>query len=625
MISPEQPGATRNRLLLLWLPTPFICIVIYWYGLRAGSQMDDFAWLGLHQLVHDFRTFLEAVFAPKAQGTIRPWSERLLFLGAWHFFGANAAPVRVIAFLTTFVSLALTAAIGHRLTGRGAVVLVAPVLWLANPNLYVPMAWSAAYNQILCSAFLLGAFFLWIRFCDTGRRRLYASQLAVFVLGLGALEINVVYPALAAVWAFCRDRRYLIFTLPLFAISAVYTLLHRAMAPPQRNEIYRMFFDLRLFHTLGTYLWWTVSSDRIAHGRRVLEWPFVVAGVVSAAAVIAALVWAVRRKPHVAIVAVGWFCITLAPVLPLRNHISDYYLTIPLIGLALLGSWAFVNAWESGRVVLRVAAVFALLCYALPGAWTGYVMSRDYYLISNRVRTFLGSVASAHRLFPDKGHVIRNMDSDLFWACWWDNPFRLFGLTRIWVDAGSEPGIAPFHEEGSLSRFFLPKRLALEGLRREDLVAWELLPDGRLRNVSTAYALTLQLQRLPLSGYLDLRTAASAAQLGDGWYEREPTHRWMSGRAVVHLRGPVSAPGELVLRGRAPQALTLAVEIAGRAFPPSRISTDNLSFELRYPVPAELTGQFSMPVTLSVDRTVRPHGSEQRDLGLAFGTVEVRP
>ena len=620
----EQPATPRFRLLLWFLPAPLLCTLIYWFGLRAGYQMDDFAWLGLHQLVNDVPGLLDAVFAPKAQGTIRPWSERVLFLAAWHFFGTWALPIRAFVFLTMFVSLALLGALARKLTNRDEAILIAPVIWLANPNLYIPLAWTAAYNQVLCSAFLLAATWLWIRYTETAQTRYYAWTFVVFALGMGALEINVVFPAIAALWAWCCARRYLWRTLPMFVFSAAYTLFHRLIAPRQRNEIYAMVFDANIFHTIGTYLWWTVSADRIAHYRGMIEWSFLIAGVIAAASAILALVYGFRRRRTVATFAAGWFAITIAPVIPLRNHISDYYLFLPSIGLALLGTWALleVRPW-------RVLALAAAGCYLLPGAWSGFTMSKDYFRVSQRVQTFVGSAASAYALHPDKGHIVRNVDDELFWACWWDNPFRLWGMRRLWADADSEARISPFHQEGSLAKFFLPKRLALEGLRRNDLVAWELLPNGRLRNITDAYARRLQLERLPLSPALDLRTAAAAAQLGDGWYDREPTHRWMTRRATLRLRGPLATPGELILRGYAaaeqiPVRLTVLAD--GQPVGSRSLSdAQQLTFEYRFALPPNVAGKSSVEVTLEVDRTLRPPGGDVRDLGLALAAAEIRP
>ena len=37
-----------------------------------------------------------------AQGTVRPLSERLFFLGFWHLFGMEALPYRIFVFATQF-------------------------------------------------------------------------------------------------------------------------------------------------------------------------------------------------------------------------------------------------------------------------------------------------------------------------------------------------------------------------------------------------------------------------------------------------------------------------------------------------------------------------------------------
>jgi len=60
------------------------------------------------------------------------------------------------------------------------------------------MTWSAVYNQVLCGLFLLLAFYFLLRYIETDRALFNLAQWIVFLLGFGALEINVMYPALAA-------------------------------------------------------------------------------------------------------------------------------------------------------------------------------------------------------------------------------------------------------------------------------------------------------------------------------------------------------------------------------------------------------------------------------------------
>ena len=86
--------------------------------------MDDFAWLSLHLEVVDFKSFLSALFRPLAQGTIRPWSERLFFFAGWRLFGMEAAPYRAIAFATMFLNLALLAGVARCYERAGDVALL---------------------------------------------------------------------------------------------------------------------------------------------------------------------------------------------------------------------------------------------------------------------------------------------------------------------------------------------------------------------------------------------------------------------------------------------------------------------------------------------------------------------
>ena len=50
---------------------PLLCFVIYKRGLTAWFQADDFAWLKFALGIYDWRSFLDAFFAPRAQGTMR--------------------------------------------------------------------------------------------------------------------------------------------------------------------------------------------------------------------------------------------------------------------------------------------------------------------------------------------------------------------------------------------------------------------------------------------------------------------------------------------------------------------------------------------------------------------------
>src|SRR5712691_7589040 len=65
----------RARAAAFWAVPPLLALALYWPGLTAWFQKDDFVWLGLRDMVVSWRSFWWALFAPLAQGTIRTLSE----------------------------------------------------------------------------------------------------------------------------------------------------------------------------------------------------------------------------------------------------------------------------------------------------------------------------------------------------------------------------------------------------------------------------------------------------------------------------------------------------------------------------------------------------------------------
>src|SRR5260370_2419005 len=112
---------TRFRAVLQssawWLAPSLLCLLLYWRGFTAWFRADDFAWLGVGLYIQNFHDFLSAMFSAQAQGTIRPWSERALFMAGFGIFGLDALPFRIVIFATQFANLALVASIGARLSG----------------------------------------------------------------------------------------------------------------------------------------------------------------------------------------------------------------------------------------------------------------------------------------------------------------------------------------------------------------------------------------------------------------------------------------------------------------------------------------------------------------------------
>ena len=192
-----------------------------------------------------------------AQGTIRPWSERGLFMGLESLFGLNQLPFRVVAFSTAIADLLLIAWITRRIVSQTSsqtneprlAGLIAGILWTANTALVRPMTWSSAYDKLMCPLFLLAALALFIRYTGTGQRKFWWWRLDVFSLGFSALEIDIVYPGdcrcVDSVWAHPSGPRPLT-SKPGPAGRHIGCLLHRApvAAPLPATGYYALHLDL---------------------------------------------------------------------------------------------------------------------------------------------------------------------------------------------------------------------------------------------------------------------------------------------------------------------------------------------------------------------------------------------
>jgi hypothetical protein len=545
-MSPAQDGApapSRAANAAWWLAPSLLCLALYWRGFTAWFRGDDLAWLGTGLYIQNFRDFLVALFGPQAQGTIRPLSERAFFMAGFELFGLDALPFKIVVFATQFANLALVASIGARLTGRKAAGFCAAILWVMHGSSVLPLGWTCVYNQVLCGFFLLLALHFLLRYTETGERRYFVFQWMAFVAGFGALELNVVYPAIAAAYTLLCARRYFRSTLPMFAVSIGYAATHAAIAPVQKAGDYAMHFTGAMLGTLGTYWTWSVGPPFLYTPFDLPKWLLPVGAAVISLALLGFLAAKVREGARAALFCVVWYLALLAPVLPLRDHQMEYYVFLPVIGLCWLGGWALV---ESRRAVGAALAVI----YVLMMAPDILATSKWNYAITMRVRTLIEGVAGVHERQPAKSILLDGVDSELFYNAILDRPFRLFGVDNVYLAPGSERRITAQPDLGDVREFILPGDVVEQGLKRQELVVYDVR-GPRLRNVTEMYAaMPREQQTLPLR--LDAASPLTSYLLGPEWYAPDGDHRWMPRRASVRMGAPRTVGQRLYLRGNCP-------------------------------------------------------------------------
>jgi hypothetical protein len=608
-----------------WGLPAVVCLAVYWYGLRSWFLGDDFVWLGIQDRIQAGSSFWYEIFHPAQHGTFRPLSERLFFLVFHWAFGLHALPYRVCVFLTFFADLALLAWVLKRITGSWAVGFWAALLWVVNPAMATEMTWTSGYMQILCGFFLLLAFHFLLRHIETGRWRYYAAQAAVFVAGFLVMETNAVYPLLALGYTFFFARKYVLRTLPLLAVSLVYVALHMALVPKQESGYYAMHIGWRLPSVFWVY-WRDAVSPPQAAVVLGLWWRIVPLGVrVMTLALGAFLVWETVRKRFLAAVLFSWFVLLLGPVLPLGGHLQYYYLTLPLMGLAAFGAYALWRGWSRGGLFRLAATALAaeFILISVPLAWQ---LTRERWQWTQAALEVVSRVAAVHRSQPGKVILLAGVDDGMFQRVIGNNPFPLVGAGRVYLVPEARERIKPVPGM-SLDDFTLPAAPAPEEFAQGRFVV--LAVDRHMEDITASYARSAPTRPAPLPRKVDLASDLTGPLLGEGWYGSEQTHRWMGKRATLRLGAPAREGARLMLSGGcAPEQvrdgpLRIAVSVDGVALPAASVaSCGGKNFELAFDLPPGAARKSRLEIVVEVDRTYRAPG-DQRDLGLAFGTIEV--
>ncbi len=438
-LAPRRWSAIAGLLVLL---------AFGWRGLGSFFWQDDFFWLGLDPGT-GWRGFLELAFAPKANGNLRPWSENLFFYGMQSLFGLDPLPFRIVVLVALGCTLWLLDGLVRRLTGSAVASILTQLCWLANPCMAVVLTWTSSFCQVLYLFFVVAALRLFI----AGRPR---AQLVMFVAGLGALEHVMVYPAIALLYAWLWDRSKLRHTWPLFAIAAAYLALHVAIAPPPASGPHAPEFDARIANTLWSYTELALGPQQLMHF--AWNWPrwLVPAGSVVMLGLLLACAFAARRT---GVFGVGLFVLLLLPVLPLPNHVEQYLLTGPVLGIALILGTAAVK----GRRRTAAAAITVYLACCVPSAWQSMTWHLQRSWMARDLVTGVVAYARAH---PQQTLLLTGMNTDQFLVGYADRPFAPFAVRDVYLAPGAERAIAdPW---GAAPAFVLPPA-----------TAWQLLDAGR--------------------------------------------------------------------------------------------------------------------------------------------------
>jgi hypothetical protein len=612
----------RERLLRagFWTVPPLAAVWFHWLALKTWFLGDDFAWLIHSTEFYNFHEFLVAVFKPMAQGTIRPWSDRIFFIVFYRIFGLDPLPFHIWAMLTQCANILLLLAIVRRLTGSRLAAWMAALIWTVNTSQPIALAWTSAYNEPLCALFILGAFHFLLRYLETGQRRYWIWQWVIYLLGFGALELNVIYPALASAYTLLCARKYFVRTLPLFAPAVLYTIVHSVVAPTTGGA-YVMHFGAPMLKTFYAYWSRTLAAGFLASMIRLPGWQVTGAIALMTLGLMGGVLCRAWKGDRLPLFGLLWFLFLIAPVLPLTGHVVEYYPFLGSLGLAIAAGWLLALARRQ-PLGWRLAAAIVALVYIGYSVDTSRRSAQWEYRRSQRVRRLIQGVQRAHELHPGKIILIDNVDEELFWTGFIDHPFKLLDVDYLYLTPGSDRLIIPHPELGDVNEFIIPQGVAWKALMKEKAVVYRVEPE-RLRNITNIYANAAPPQwENAKPSRLDLSNPAEDYLLGPEWHEIEVNHRWMPRRATLEMAAPRRAGASLHLVGGAGKSATQVVVTIGGIRLPERKVTSDKEFDLTWPLPDAVVGKAAAELTIETDGTFTVP-LDGRPLGLVFGVIEI--
>lgn len=258
------------------------------------------------------------------------------------------------------------------------------------------VTWVAERKNVLSFALTLSSFLVYLYYLEESRatrmKGLYLITLFLFLLAILAKVSAVVLPLLFILYDFCFHRRNLIemvrdkipFLALAFFFAAVTVWVYQSSnnlagfhgGSPYNNflAVINVFIEYVIYLAVPEYLdhfYWTSVPQTIFERQVILS--------ISAIFLLALLAWWSFRKDRVFFFWLGWFFISLLPVLnivPITILRADRYMYLPAIGFFYLVSLGLWKITLKGDIRFSFAVFFSC-SLALAGVYGFLTVERN--------------------------------------------------------------------------------------------------------------------------------------------------------------------------------------------------------------------------------------------------------
>jgi hypothetical protein len=360
---------SRTGIILLGLfAVAVVAIISYAPALKMQFRpVDDYtlvAWAAQLPL----SDYLVHALDPRMQGNFYRPIFRLLLLGEYQLFGAEAGFYHLAQVLLHAANVVLVTLVIQRLSARWRIALLAGFFYAAYPTASEPIFWISDAVP-LATLFALASLWCWVGYLRNNARSDYWLAVATMVLAFLSKEVTIVLPIVLFLSdrLLIRDtatlaalvRRY----LPIAILSAAYIALEIAI---QRQGIYLN----EASYTLGAH----VLANYISYfGMLALPWGSIelLNHAVALGTGLTLITLAVRKRSLVPLFLLLVAFVLVGPVVLSPQGVFPRYLYLAAVPWAI--AWASVfqhSGWVLRSRALPIAASLVVVTLLLANSFS---------------------------------------------------------------------------------------------------------------------------------------------------------------------------------------------------------------------------------------------------------------
>src|SRR2546429_472198 len=331
-----------------------ITLIVFYPALGFFFSRDDF---GFFPRASYQWWDLQHILAPYVGWFYRPVSQQLFFYLGYKAFGLNSFWFHLINVFFHFLNSVLLYLIILRLTKNKLASLVGASFFVANRVHLMSVYWISAFSEVGAAFFYFLTFLLFLRYLDTKKLIYISVSLPLFILGLFSKEMLVTIPLVMALYLlifgkFQKTKGWFIqngkIIAPSLLLPLAFLIFYKKFVTLPTGPYPLDFSPITAAKAAFRYLAGVfVSSYDQADKVSLLNALLVIRVGIVVGALFLVVKKFLRKKKAINLpnylFGLGWFFLTMLPVLFIPAHAFPYYMTIPLLGLCLITTCLFVD------------------------------------------------------------------------------------------------------------------------------------------------------------------------------------------------------------------------------------------------------------------------------------------